>query len=30
MDIDRSLLFGALALQADLISLDQFVEACTL
>jgi serine/threonine protein kinase len=30
MDTDRNLLFGVLALQADVISRDQFVEACTL
>ena len=29
MDTDRNLLFGVLALQADLIDNDQFVEACT-
>src|SRR5581483_2961914 len=30
MDADRNLLFGVLALQADLIDRGQFVEACTL
>src|SRR4051794_15372280 len=30
MDTDRNLLFGVLALQADLIDATQFVEACTL
>ena len=30
MDADRNLLFGVLALQADLINPHQFVEACTL
>src|SRR5262249_16586234 len=30
MDTDRNLLFGVLALQADLIDPDQFVKACTL
>src|SRR6516162_11271747 len=30
MDSDRNLLFGVLALQADLIESVQFVEACTL
>jgi PAS domain S-box-containing protein len=30
MDTDRNLLFGVLALQADLIDSHQFVEACTL
>jgi serine/threonine-protein kinase len=30
MDTDRNLLFGVLALQADLIDSRQFVEACTL
>lgn len=30
MDTDRNLLFGVLALQADLIDVSQFVEACTL
>src|SRR6516225_3653575 len=30
MDHDRNLLFGVLALQADLIDSVQFVEACTL
>ena len=30
MDTDRNLLFGVLALQADVISHTQFVEACTL
>jgi serine/threonine-protein kinase len=30
MDTDRNLLFGILALQADLIDAGQFVEACTL
>jgi PAS domain S-box-containing protein len=30
MDTDRNLLFGVLALQADLIDSGQFVEACTL
>jgi tRNA A-37 threonylcarbamoyl transferase component Bud32 len=30
MDTDRNLLFGVLALQADLIDQDQFVRACTL
>jgi serine/threonine protein kinase len=30
MDADRNLLFGVLALQADLISQDQFVQVCTL
>ncbi len=30
MDTDRNLLFGVLALQADLIDAPQFVEACTL
>jgi PAS domain S-box-containing protein len=30
MDTDRNLLFGVLALQADLIDRAQFVEACTL
>ena len=30
MDNDRNLLFGVLALQADLIDTRQFVEACTL
>jgi serine/threonine-protein kinase len=30
MDTDRNLLFGVLALQADLIDCRQFVEACTL
>jgi serine/threonine-protein kinase len=30
MDTDRNLLFGVLALQADLISSDQFIQACTL
>jgi tRNA A-37 threonylcarbamoyl transferase component Bud32 len=30
MDTDRNLLFGVLALQADLIDTGQFVEACTL
>jgi PAS domain S-box-containing protein len=30
MDADRNLLFGVLALQADLIDPGQFVEACTL
>ena len=30
MDTDRSLLFGVLAMQADLITPDQFVQACTL
>jgi eukaryotic-like serine/threonine-protein kinase len=30
MDTDRNLLFGVLALQADLIDGDQFVKACTL
>jgi serine/threonine-protein kinase len=30
MDTDRNLLFGVLALQADLIDLDRFVQACTL
>jgi serine/threonine-protein kinase len=30
MDTDRNLLFGVLALQADLIDNDQFVQACTL
>jgi serine/threonine-protein kinase len=30
MDTDRNLLFGVLALQADLITPAQFVEACTL
>jgi serine/threonine-protein kinase len=29
MDTDRNLLFGVLALQADLIDRNQFVEACT-
>ena len=27
---DRNLLFGIIALQSDLISMQQFVEACTL
>jgi tRNA A-37 threonylcarbamoyl transferase component Bud32 len=30
MDTDRNLLFGVLALQADVITASQFVEACTL
>jgi hypothetical protein len=30
MDSDRNLLFGVLALQADLIDSHQFIEACTL
>ena len=30
MDTDRNLLFGVLALQADLITPPQFIEACTL
>src|SRR5690242_19965297 len=30
MDNDRNLLFGVLALQADLIDAQQFIEACTL
>src|SRR5262245_32616887 len=30
MDTDRNLLFGVLAIQADLITPDQFVQACTL
>src|SRR5437867_2691306 len=30
MDTDRNLLFGVLALQADVITHAQFVEACTL
>lgn len=30
MDTDRNLLFGVLALQADLIDARQFIEACTL
>src|SRR5262249_9300106 len=30
MDTDRNLLFGVLALQADLIDARQFAEACTL
>jgi serine/threonine-protein kinase len=30
MDTDRNLLFGVVALQADLIDNDQFVKACTL
>lgn len=30
METDRNLLFGVLALQADLITQDQFVQACTL
>jgi tetratricopeptide (TPR) repeat protein len=30
MDTDRNLLFGVLALQADIIDNDQFVKACTL
>src|SRR5262245_36482249 len=30
METDRNLLFGVLALQADLIDTRQFVEACTL
>jgi hypothetical protein len=30
MDVDRNLLFGVLALQADLIDRDQFLEACLL
>ncbi len=30
MDTDRNLLFGVLALQADVISPERFVEACTL
>src|SRR3954467_2174904 len=29
MDTDRNLLFGVLALQADLLDNDQFAEACT-
>ena len=29
MDADRNLLFGVLALQADLIDSAQFAEACT-
>ena len=29
MDTDRNLIFGVLALQADLIDSVQFVEACT-
>ena len=30
MDADRNLLFGALALQADVIDADQFIKICTL
>jgi hypothetical protein len=30
MDTDRNLLFGVLALQIDLITPDQLVEACSL
>ena len=30
MDTDRNLLFGVLALQADLITNDQFAKACAL
>ena len=30
MDADRNLLFGVLALQADLLDSDRFVQACTL
>src|SRR5438034_372482 len=30
METDRNLLFGVLALQADLIDTRQFIEACTL
>src|SRR5262245_30244182 len=30
MDTDRNLLFGVLALQADLIDAQQFIEACLL
>jgi hypothetical protein len=29
MDTDRNLLFGVLALQADLLDNNQFVEACS-
>jgi hypothetical protein len=29
MDTDRNLLFGVLALQADLLNNDRFAEACT-
>ena len=30
MDADRNLLFGVLALQADVIDADQFIKMCTL
>lgn len=30
MDADRNLLFGVLALQADVIDADQFIKICTL
>ena len=30
MDTDRNLLFGVVALQADLLDADQFIQACTL
>ena len=30
MDTDRNLLFGVLALQADVLDADQFIKACTL
>src|SRR5262245_47944301 len=30
MDTDRNLLFGVLALQADVLTQTQFIEACTL
>jgi len=30
MDADQNLLFGVLALQADVLDADQFIKACTL
>jgi PAS domain-containing protein len=30
LDTDRNLLFGVVALQADLLDADQFIQACTL
>jgi len=30
LDTDRNLLFGVVALQADLLDADQFIRACTL
>lgn len=30
MDADQNLLFGVLALQADVLNADQFIKACTL